>query len=107
MKSIQLFIVCLLCFGSISAQQTTQETTLTLPNTLENQLNTLYKKSGSYQVYKVVKKDAYKRLQRNILDSISTIKKDVIAKQLQINKQQESITGLENTITKLKCELHL
>ena len=65
MKPIQLFIICLLFFGSVSAQQVTPKTTKDLPNTLENQLNTLYKKSGSYQVYKVIKKDSYKRLQRN------------------------------------------
>ena len=44
-------------------------------NTVKNQFQKLYKNSNNYQVYKVVKKEDYLRLQKNTLDSISNIKK--------------------------------
>ncbi len=104
MKTIQLFIVCAFFFGNSFAQQPPQAVPK-FPNTLEGQFKKIYKKSNNYQIYKVIKKGDFLKLQRNVLDSIFTIKKDIVAKQQTINSQQENITSLESKITTLNENL--
>jgi len=75
------------------------------PNTVENQFKELYKKSNNYQIYKVVKKNEYIRLQNSILDSIKVIKTDAAAKQVKIDEQQKSIVELQTKIDTLNKDL--
>ncbi|TDQ22896.1 coiled-coil domain-containing protein [Tenacibaculum caenipelagi] len=75
------------------------------PNTVENQFNELFKKSNNYQIYKVIKKNEYLRLQKSILDSIKVIKTDAASKQVKINEQQKSITELQTKIDTLNKDL--
>ncbi|MDE1206521.1 tRNA (guanine-N1)-methyltransferase [Tenacibaculum larymnensis] len=75
------------------------------PNTVENQFKELYKKSNNYQIYKVVKKNEYLRLQNSILDSIKVIKTDAAAKQVKIDEQQKNITELQTKIDTLNKDL--
>lgn len=75
------------------------------PNTVENQFKELYKKSNNYQIYKVVKKNEYIRLQNSILDSIKVIKTDAAAKQVKIDEQQKSIIELQTKIDTLNKDL--
>lgn len=86
---------------SIIAQENLPEQ----PNTVENQFNELYKKSNNYQIYKVIKKNEYLRLQKSILDSIKVIKTDAASKQVKINEQQKSITELQTKIDALNTDL--
>lgn len=86
---------------SIIAQENLPEQ----PNTVENQFNELYKKSNNYQIYKVIKKNEYLRLQKSILDSIKVIKTDAASKQVKINEQQKSITELQTKIDTLNSDL--
>ena len=39
-----------------------QETTIEDTNTIENQFDKIYRKSTTYQVYKVISKDSYQQL---------------------------------------------
>ncbi|MDX8554396.1 tRNA (guanine-N1)-methyltransferase [Tenacibaculum sp. 1B UA] len=82
-----------------------QDSSIEQPNTVENQFKELYKKSNNYQIYKVVKKNEYLRLQNSILDSIKVIKTDAAAKQVKINEQQKSITELQTKIGTLNKDL--
>ncbi|MDO6676146.1 hypothetical protein C7448_1076 [Tenacibaculum gallaicum] len=82
-----------------------QDSSIEQPNTVENQFKELYKKSNNYQIYKVVKKNEYLRLQNSILDSIKVIKTDAAAKQVKINEQQKSITELQTKIDTLNKDL--
>jgi len=86
---------------SIIAQENLPEQ----PNTVENQFNELYKKSNNYEIYKVIKKNEYLRLQKSILDSIKVIKTDAASKQVKINEQQKSITELQTKIDTLNTDL--
>ena len=65
MKLRLLTLIALL----LSSVSFTQETTLKDTNSIENQFEKLYKKSSTYQIYKVISKDKYQRLKLNILDS--------------------------------------
>lgn len=82
-----------------------QDSSIEQPNTVENQFKELYKKSNNYQIYKVVKKNEYLKLQNSILDSIKVIKTDAAAKQIKINEQQKSITELQTKIDTLNKDL--
>ncbi|PQJ21484.1 hypothetical protein [Tenacibaculum sp. SG-28] len=79
-----------------------QEITESKPdNSIKNQFETLYKKSGSYQEYKVVKKTAYAKLQKNVLDTLKNIESKVVSQQKNIVSQKSNITILEEKIKEL------
>lgn len=100
MKTLRIFLFFILTQSVIA-----QTTIINEPNTVKNQFKKLYKSSNNYQIYKVVKKNAFLSLQKNILDSIKTIKEDAVTKQLKINEQQKSITSLRTKIDTLNSEL--
>lgn len=101
MKAIKILALSVvLGITTINAQETEQT-----PNTVENQFLELYKKSNNYQIYKVVKKNDYLKLQKSILDSITTIKKDAITKQKQIDQHLTTIKGLQTKIGELNNNL--
>ncbi|MCH3882788.1 MULTISPECIES: hypothetical protein [Tenacibaculum] len=103
MKTIQLTILSALLTLNIFAQQPNQ--VQEFPKTIEGQFQKLYKQSNNYQVYKVMRKDNFLKLQKNVLDSISAIEKEASNKQQTINSQQKTIATLESTISKTNKEL--
>jgi hypothetical protein len=100
MKTLRIFLFFILTQSVIAQTTITNE-----PNTVKNQFKKLYKNSNNYQIYKVVKKNAFLSLQKNILDSIKIIKEDAASKQLKINEQQKSITSLQTKIDTLNSDL--
>ena len=106
MRNIQLTFVCFFLLGISFAQEPIkQQNTEKFPNTIKGQFEKIYKKSGNYQIYKVIKKEDFLKLQKYVLDSISLIEKQTIAKQQTINSQQKNITSLEKNISKLNEDL--
>ena len=70
----------LLCFPTASFGQDEVQTgpKPSLDNgTIESQFDYLYRKSSSYQEYKVVKKTFYQKITGNVLDSMQGLKKDL------------------------------
>ncbi|CAA0207497.1 hypothetical protein [Tenacibaculum maritimum] len=102
-KFVSLFI-CLFVFNISIAQKAQTEL---LPNTVENQFKKVYKNANNYQIYKVVKKEVYLNLQKNVLDSISIIKGNLISKKQEIKNQQQKIKGLNSKITELNKSLSI
>lgn len=101
MKTLRILFIFIFT-QSILAQNTTK---IDQPNTVENQFKKLYKNSNNYQIYKVIKKNEFLSLQKNILDSVKVIKKDAASKQLKINEQLKSITSLQTKIDTLNNNL--
>ncbi|WP_299162903.1 tRNA (guanine-N1)-methyltransferase [uncultured Tenacibaculum sp.] len=101
MKTLKILFVFIFT-QSIIAQNTSK---IEQPNTVENQFKKLYKNSNNYQIYKVIKKNEFLSLQKNILDSVKVIKKDAVSKQLKINEQLKNITSLQTKIDTLKSNL--
>ncbi len=66
--------------------------------TIESQFDYLYRKSSSYQEYKVVKKTFYQKIKGNVLDSMQALKKD-----LGDTKKLVEVQG--NEIKSLKADL--
>ena len=60
-KNMKLRLLTLIAL-LLSSVSFTQETTLKDTNSIENQFEELYKKSSTYQIYKVISKDKYQRL---------------------------------------------
>lgn len=66
--------------------------------TIESQFDYLYKKSGSYQEYKVVKKTFFYKIKNNVLDSLKTIKEELASTKQIVVRQENEIKGLKNNL---------
>ena len=66
--------------------------------TIESQFDYLYKKSGSYQEYKVVKKTFFYKIKNNVLDSLKTIKEELESTKQIVVRQENEIKGLKNNL---------
>ncbi|CAM1369062.1 conserved exported protein of unknown function [Tenacibaculum soleae] len=105
MKILRILLLALLV-QNISAQNRLSKTEVeALPNTIENQFTKIYRLSNNWQEYKMIKRTHFTSFQKNILDSISTIKKDIVTKQLKIDEQLKNATLLKNEIITLKDNL--
>ncbi|OCK43132.1 hypothetical protein BA195_00030 [Tenacibaculum soleae] len=105
MKILRILLLAFLV-QNISAQNRLSKTEVeALPNTIENQFTKIYRLSNNWQEYKMIKRTHFTSFQKNILDSISTIKKDIVTKQLKIDEQLKNATLLKNEIITLKDSL--
>lgn len=103
MKRILLpLLVSLCCFVEINSQEATNQNNR---NTLENQFNSIIKKSNSYQDYKVVKKVKLNQLQKSVLDSIAALETKIETLSEEITTQQEEIAGLNKSLTSTNNDL--
>lgn len=65
---------------------------------LEGQFDYLYKKAGSYQEYKVIKKTSFYKIKGNVLDSLKSLKDDL--------KETKQLVVMQNSeIDNLKADL--
>lgn len=96
MKSI-LIIVAIFMSGLINAQDTIETA-----KTIESQFDNLYKKSSSYQDYKVIRKELFQSLKLQTLDSIGLYKKLLSEETalLQIEKQKLNSLKAQESDTK-------
>ena len=74
-------------------------------NTIDTQFNTIYRKSTSYQEYKVIGKIAYKDLQKNVLDSIKKLNTELKSKNTQISTQNATIKKFDTDNKELTAKL--
>lgn len=63
--------------------------------TIESQFDYLYRKSSSYQEYKVVKKTFYQKIKSNVLDSMQGLKKDLGDTKKLVEVQANEIKSLK------------
>ncbi len=107
MKIVNLIIVVLFCSNSFAQTQLTKKQQLdALPNTIENQLIKTYGKASNWQKYKMITRADFQALQKNIVDSVVSLKKNIKTKQLKINEQEKSILGLNEKIETLTNNLN-
>ena len=96
-----LSLTLFFAFGSV-AQAQTQDESGPKPSlnsgTLESQFDYLYRRSSSYQEYKVVKKTFYQKIKGNVLDSLQALKKD-------LNDTKKLVDVQSNEIKSLKADL--
>jgi preprotein translocase subunit SecF len=68
--------------------------------TIESQFDYLYRKSSSYQEYKVVKKTFYYKIKANVMDSLGSLKKE-------LNDTKKVVESQNVEINKLKSDLKI
>ncbi|WP_062060562.1 hypothetical protein [Aquimarina longa] len=97
-----LVLTLLLSFLEISyAQEDNTTVTQALKQEkIEGQFDIVIKKSGKYQEYKVVKRIWLDKLKTNTIDTIKTLESKLNTTNTKITKQQETITGLEESLAK-------
>lgn len=73
--------------------------------TIQGQFERIFRISTSYQTYKVISKDEYNELKRNVLDSLENSKKSIIEKEKFIKEERESVLKLQEALSKTKKDL--
>ncbi|CAM1348198.1 hypothetical protein [Tenacibaculum insulae] len=107
MKTLRILLLILIT-QNIAAQKRLSRTQVdSLPNTIENQFTKIYRLSNNWQEYKMIKRTHFNSFQKNILDSVSVLKKDVAAKQFNINTQLKNANLLKEEINTLKSNLSI
>ncbi|WKK67309.1 tRNA (guanine-N1)-methyltransferase [Lutimonas zeaxanthinifaciens] len=93
-----LSLTLFLGFGSIAYAQAQDESgpkPSLNSGTLESQFDYLYRRSSSYQEYKVVKKTFYQKIKGNVLDSLQALKKDLSDTKKLVDVQSNEINSLK------------
>jgi uncharacterized membrane-anchored protein YhcB (DUF1043 family) len=93
-------LLLFICIFSSSAQELDNQV-----NTLEKQFDDLYRKSSSYQVYKVISKEKYQQLKQNVLDSINTLETKVSQKNNLLTKNSTEIEKTKQELALIKQNL--
>ncbi len=101
---LRVLTLIILLLSSVSF---TQETTIEDTNSIENQFEELYKKSSTYQIYKVISKDKYQRLKLNILDSLKNLKKIIAHEQSLLLLEKTNIKETKTLLAKAEIDLNI
>lgn len=96
-KNIFFLSALFISFTGISQEQKN--------NTIDTQFSDLIENSNTYQTYKVIKISELGLLQRNIRDSISTLKTTIKESESIISEQNNKIDSISHQIEGLNTEL--
>lgn len=93
------FFFLLISFSAIGQADQKDEIKPSLNSgTIKNQFDYLYKKSGSYQEYKVVKKDQFRKIKANVLDSLKLLKNELSETKNLVEIQNSEINNLKTDL---------
>ena len=109
MKRTQKLLFLLLLFIAIQtfAQDKTEPVVVkpVSKNSISGQFDELFRKSGSYQEYKVINKDKYNELKLVVLDTIQNLNKKMAGTSVVINRQKAEIDSLKVNLKKTNDNL--
>ena len=102
--------ILLLLFLAISLSNFSQESepepeVVEEDNSLEGQFDKIYRISTTYQVYKVIGKDKYLELKKNVLDSLKDAKNLISEKESLLKAERDNIKGTKDLLLKTQSEL--
>ena len=98
MKSLHLFIFCLLMSVNTFSQKTKNDTL-----SLSKQFEQVYRRSSSYKDFKVIRKSTFQNLKKNTQDSIK-----IIDEKLKIESQKNTRLEQEiSSVAKIRLEQNL
>lgn len=99
MKFFQRLFLLFFLLSSVSLFSQEEEPSPTLEQgNLEGQFDYLYKKSGKYQEYKVVKITSFNKLKANVLDSLQLLNKQIVESDKVIKSQLDEIKSLKDNL---------
>ncbi len=99
-----LLVLFTLFSGSLSAQVDSRPSGSLDSGTIDSQFDYLYQSSNNYQDYKVVKIGSLDRLKSNILDSMRTMRSEVLDLKSTISGQKDSIGTLNIVLQQTETE---
>lgn len=102
MKSYILSIFFMFLTVVSLAQETPQEDT-----SIKGQFDKIYRTSTTYQVYKVISKEKYLQLKKNVLDSLKKSEKLISEKENLLKTERNNIKELNTSLKKTKSELKI
>ncbi len=106
MKSKILLILFLAISLSNFSQESEPEPQVIEEDTsLEGQFDKIYRISTTYQVYKVIGKDKYLELKKNVLDSLKDAKSLISEKESLLKAERDNIKGTKDLLLKTQSEL--
>jgi preprotein translocase subunit SecF len=91
-------------FISISFIAFSQEE-IEVSNSVEIQFDDIYRTSTTYQTYKVIGKDRYQLLKKNVLDSLKDAKSLITEKERLLKIEIDNIKQTKNLLSKTQIEL--
>lgn len=103
-KVAGLFIIFMFSINII-AQEKIQIDSIYTKNTIENQFNSILEKSRNWESFKIVPKNDIEKLGRDINDSLSRYKKDIVEKNRIISETQNKLSKTEEDYQLIKNEL--
>lgn len=99
LKKLLVLVILFTISTTFAQTNTTNEVKPSLNSgSIESQFNYLYKKSGSYQEYKVVKKTQYYKIKANVLDTLKSLSKRLNESYTTIESQKTEISSLEENL---------
>jgi hypothetical protein len=82
-----------------------QENDTIEPKTIEGQFDKIFKVSATFQNYKIVGKDEFLSLKKNVLDSVKKFRKAFVNIENLLKNERENIAYLNETLTQKTLEL--
>jgi uncharacterized integral membrane protein len=112
-KHLLAFLIFLMATSMTYSQEDQNNTPKpSLDNgTIESQFDYLYRKSSSYQEYKVVKQTFYYKIKKNVLDSLKVLKNElastkqvVAAQEIEVNELKDDLKTTNDNLTSVTKE---
>jgi predicted nucleic acid-binding Zn-ribbon protein len=97
-----LALTVTLLSGQLLAQETKENALQS--GTIDEQFDYIYGASNNYQEYKVVRRSFLDRLKSNMLDSIQTMRGEVLELKKDVQTRQDSIRSIQNLLAQTESE---
>ncbi|MDE0559208.1 hypothetical protein OU792_04370 [Algoriphagus sp. NF] len=97
-----LALTVTLLSGQLWAQETNENALQS--GTIDEQFDYIYGASNNYQEYKVVRRSFLDRLKSNMLDSIQTMRGEVLELKKDVQTRQDSIRSIQNLLAQTESE---
>jgi hypothetical protein len=102
MKFRFIFILFTIINFSAFSQETEE---IQEDTSIKGQFDKIYRISTTYQVYKVISKDKYLVLKRNVLDSIKNLEAQISEKENLLKSERETIKKTNELLSKTQADL--
>ncbi|TXD53978.1 hypothetical protein [Polaribacter sp. IC063] len=97
--NIFALLLITMSFAGFSQEETPES------NSVETQFDDIYRTSTTYQTYKVIGKDRYQILKKNVLDSLKDAKSLITEKESLLKIERDNIKKTKNLLAKTQLDL--
>lgn len=94
----------ILVSGIALAQDSSEQQGSLQSGTIDSQFDYLYRVSNNYQEYKVVRRSYLDQLKSNIMDSIQTMRGEVLEMKGEVQARQDSIRSIQTLLNQTEAE---